>query len=129
MKRNFIPVLFAIALMASSCATGGGSSSAPASGGDAAAADAAPADQSIPADSPLAKIEKGMADTDVRRILGEPTSSKSYMTGKQFIPWYFGTDTRRTEYTYAGMGSVILSRNQYTGGLSVVSVHYDPSKQ
>ena len=27
-----------------------------------------------------------MSDVDVRKAIGEPTTSRSYMTGKQFIP-------------------------------------------
>ncbi|HEY2774265.1 MAG TPA: hypothetical protein VGK20_09460 [Candidatus Binatia bacterium] len=79
-----------------------------------------------PAGSKLAQINHGMADTDVRRILGEPDTSHSYMTGKQFIPGYAGTDTARTEYIYHGQGRITLSRNQYTGGLSVIRVEYNP---
>ncbi|HXC53213.1 MAG TPA: hypothetical protein VN634_20160 [Candidatus Limnocylindrales bacterium] len=80
-----------------------------------------------PAGSPLAKIQDGMADTDVRRILGEPDSSKSYMTGKQFIPYYYGPDTGRTEYIYKGLGRITLTRNRYSGGLKVIRVDYDPN--
>lgn len=79
-----------------------------------------------PAGSPLAKISNGMADTDVRRILGEPSSSKSYQTGKQWIPYYYGPDTARTEYIYKGLGRITLTRNRYSGGLSVIRVDYDP---
>jgi len=79
-----------------------------------------------PAGTPFAKITTGMADTDVRRILGEPDSSKNYVTGKQFIPYYYGTDTARTEWVYHKQGRITLSRNQYTGGLKVIRVDYNP---
>ncbi len=82
---------------------------------------------SIPAGSSLAKVTKGMTDTDVRKVLGEPTSSRSYMTGKQFIPWYFGSDTSRTAWTYAGQGVVVFSRNRYSQGLKVIEVKGAPS--
>jgi hypothetical protein len=103
---------------------------------DAAAADAkaqaraekqaAKAGRPAPAGTKLAQIQLGMADTDVRRILGEPDSSKNYVTGKQFIPYYYGTDTARTEWIYHKQGRITLSRNQYTGGLKVIRVDYDP---
>lgn len=92
-----------------------------------AAADAAAVVASIPAGSSLAKVTKGMTDTDVRKALGEPTSSRSYMTGKQFIPWYFGSDTSRTAWTYAGKGVVVFTRNRYSQGLKVIEVKADPS--
>jgi hypothetical protein len=82
----------------------------------------------IPANSPLAKITAGMNEVDVRKILGEPTSSKDYMTGKAFLPWNFGRDTSRQEWTYKGQGLVTFSRNAATGSLKVLKVTYDPSK-
>lgn len=94
-----------------------------------AEAPAAAAAVTVPASSPLSQITPGMADTDVRRILGEPTRSRSYMTGKAWIPWYYGSDTARSAYTYAGQGEVVFSRNRYTGGLSVIRVDYNPSIQ
>ena len=81
-----------------------------------------------PAGSPLAQIQVGMTEIDVRKALGEPTSSRDYITGKAFIPYYYGPDTARSAWTYAGQGEVVFSRNRYTGGLKVIQVIYDPSK-
>lgn len=107
------------------CASSGGGS-----GAEPAQAEQARKPQGVapPADSPLAKIRLGMSDVDVRRTLGEPTGSNSYMTGKQFIPWYFGPDTTRTDYKYAGQGRVVFSRNQYSGELKVIRIDYDPAE-
>jgi hypothetical protein len=82
----------------------------------------------IPANHPFGKITNGMNETDVRKILGEPTSSKDYMTGKMFLPWNFGRDTSRQEWTYKGKGLITFSRNAATGSLKVIKVTYDPSK-
>jgi hypothetical protein len=82
----------------------------------------------IPANHPFAKITNGMNEVDVRKILGEPTSSKDYMTGKAFLPWNFGRDTSRQEWTYKGKGLITFSRNAATGSLKVIKVTYDPSK-
>lgn len=82
-----------------------------------------------PASSPMSQVTPGMSDVDVRKILGEPTRTRSYQTGKQYIPWYFGSDTSRTAYTYVGQGEVVFSNNRYSGGLSVVRVDYNPSVQ
>lgn len=92
-------------------------------------APAAAAQVSAPASSPLSQITPGMSDVDVRKVLGEPTRSRSYMTGKAWIPWYYGSDTARTAYTYAGQGEVVFSKNRYSGGLTVVRVDYNPSIQ
>lgn len=67
------------------------------------------------------KIKKGMGEAQVRKLLGYPTGSKFYQTGKAWIPFYFGPDTSRVEYSYEGVGYVTLSRNAYSGRLSVVT--------
>lgn len=104
----------------SACANKGGDS-AP------AAKEAAKPAVPIPAGHPFGKITDGMNESDVRKILGEPTSSKDYMTGKAWIPWYYGSDTSRQEWVYKGKGLITFSRNRYSGGLKVIKVTYDPS--
>lgn len=70
-----------------------------------------------------------MMDTDVRRILGEPDRSNAYMTGKSWIPFYYGSDTARSDWMYSGQGRIVFSRNQYTGALKVIKVLYDPDEE
>lgn len=82
----------------------------------------------VPSDSPLAKVALGMNDTQVRNILGEPNNSNAYMTGKAFIPFYFGPDTHRADWMYEGVGRVVFSRNRWTGGLKVIRVLHDPGE-
>jgi hypothetical protein len=79
-----------------------------------------------PPGSRLAKVQLGMDDSQVRQIMGEPTGMNSYVTGKAFIPYYYGTDTSRMDWKYKGEGRVVFSRNAYSGHLKVVRVDYDP---
>jgi hypothetical protein len=83
-----------------------------------------------PANSPLAKIHRDMTDSEVRAILGPPTSAKSYQNGKQWIPYYgaFAPDIARTEWVYKGLGLVTFNQNRYNGGLFVLRVTYDPNR-
>jgi hypothetical protein len=76
----------------------------------------------------LARIRTGMSDYDVRRILGRPDDSSAYLTGKAWIPFYYGTDTHRSDWMYRGVGRVIFSRNRYSGALSVVQILHDPNE-
>lgn len=108
----------------SACANRGGDSGAAAPAAKEAAKPAIP----IPAGHPFGKVQNGMNESDVRKLLGEPTSTKDYMTGKAWIPWYYGSDTSRQEWTYQGKGLITFSRNRYSGGLKVIKVTYDPSK-
>ena len=125
MKRVLLVMLVGVIVgLGSACAQGGGGA-----GGESAPAKAEkPAQAPIPSSSPLAKIEMGMNDTDVRRILGEPTRANAYMTGKAFIPFYFGPDTARTDWMYSGVGRVVFSRNTYSGSLKVINVIHNPDE-
>jgi outer membrane protein assembly factor BamE (lipoprotein component of BamABCDE complex) len=81
-----------------------------------------------PASSPLAKVNLGMTDFQVRKILGEPDNVNVYPTGKSWIPFYYGSDTMRTDWMYKGMGRVVFSKNQYSGALKVVRIDYNPNE-
>lgn len=96
----------------------------------AAEENAADAPTPPPADSTLAKVTKGMTMSEVVKILGEPTDRHQYVTGKAFIPWYFGDDVSRVEWHYRGLGRVVLTGGGAfgQGGGVVEWVDYDPTE-
>lgn len=101
------------------------------SSGDSAA-EASPAEATsapVPASSKLARVKVGMNDVEVRKAIGEPDNLTNYMTGKAWIPFYFGGDTHRTEWIYTGVGRVVFSRNRWSGGLTVIELIHNPSEQ
>ena len=120
MHRFAIAAAFCLAALAAGCAARSDSSSAP----------PPPAAQAIPTSSPLAKIKIGMTAQEVSNILGMPTNQVSYASGKAWIPFYFGDDARRTEWSYKGIGRVVFSGgNVYGGGGGHVErVDYDPNE-
>lgn len=119
--RIGLVVLTVAALSLGACASGGG-------GGDThAAAQAQEKVMAPPARHPLAKIEKGMSQAQVRKIMGDPDNERSYLTGKMFIPFYFGSDARRNEWVYNGKGRVAFSSGAYAINWKVFRVEYDPS--
>lgn len=75
-------------------------------------------DGTFPADSAFAKLKLGMTQGQVHEILGQPTDTKSYQTGKAWIPFYFGPDVMRTDEFYKGVGVVT-----YTGA-GIGGVHW-----
>ena len=81
----------------------------------------------IPKSSPLSKVELGMSDTRVRNLVGNPDDSKSYQTGKAWIPFYYGTDAHRVEWLYFGEGRVVFSINRYSGQHKVMRVSHEPN--
>jgi hypothetical protein len=94
---------------------------------DAKAEPAQPTAKPIPKGHVFGKINEGMSDADVAKILGQPTDRHDYVNGKAFIPYYYGSDTSRSDWIYKGKGHVVFSRNRYNGALSVIEVIYDPA--
>ena len=117
-RVRLVLLVFVVAALGA-CASGSGGEQS----GAAAAKGVAP-----PADSPLATVELGMNDVQVRKILGDPDNANSYITGKSWIPFYYGTDTSRSDWMYKGMGRVVFSRNQYSGSLKVIRIDYNPNE-
>jgi len=77
----------------------------------------------IPASSPLAKVKMGMRRVQVDDLIGDPTSTRVFPSGKSFIPFYYGPDTHRTGAFYKGLGLVVFS-----GADQVVEIEYDPTE-
>jgi hypothetical protein len=96
----------------------------------AAASVALAADTPPPAGSPLAKVQRGMPDDQVRDLLGTPSSTNHYPTGKAWIPFYgwWGGDGYRTEWIYKGKGRVTFNQRPFSSRLKVIRVLYDPSE-
>lgn len=87
-----------------------------------------PARRAIPNDSPLAKVKEGMGMKEVADLIGQPTDTNAHITGKAFIPFYFGSGSTEVQAFYKGMGRVIYSGGGVGGGPRVISVEYDPSE-
>jgi hypothetical protein len=90
---------------------------------------AKPAWQAPPASSPLAKVQAGMTEQEVQALLGVPSDQNMYVTGKAFMPFYYGRDRHRIAYFYKGVGRVVFAGG---GGFSrtgrVSRVEYDPAE-
>jgi hypothetical protein len=61
------------------------------------------------AGSRFTKLKIGMPMQQVIDLIGSPTDQGAYVTGKAFIPFYFGSDKARWEATYKGQGRLIFS--------------------
>ena len=62
------------------------------------------------ANSRFTKLKIGMAEKEVKDLLGKPTDEGQYVTGKAFIPFYFGSDRIRWEMAYRGEGRLIFAQ-------------------
>jgi hypothetical protein len=83
----------------------------------------------IPSDSKFNKISLGMSMQQVSDLIGPPTDTKSYITGKTFIPFYFGSDGARIETLYKEEGRITFTGGAGFGGVyKVHRIEYDPSE-
>ena len=69
------------------------------------------------ATSKFKTVEIGMSVRQAIEIAGQPTDEGSYITGKAFIPFYFGGDRHRFELAYKGQGRLIFAGNSPWGGM------------
>ena len=59
--------------------------------------------------SKLSKLSIGMPMKQVLDLVGTPTDQGSYLTGKAWIPFNFGSDRYRYEVVYKGQGRLVFS--------------------
>jgi hypothetical protein len=55
------------------------------------------------------RVQIGMSAKQVMDIVGPPTDQGAYITGKAWIPFYFGSDRYRHELAYKGQGRLIFA--------------------
>lgn len=85
---------------------------------------------SIPPGSKWAKLQIGMHQSEVERILGVTSNIRAYVTAKAWIPFYFGGDSHRYEAVYAGQGSVAYTGGSFGGGQGILMmINFDPKIQ
>lgn len=70
--------------------------------------------------SKFSKIQIGMGRKQVEDIIGFPSDSHVYNTGKAFIPFYFGKDAYRIETFYKKEGSLTFEGGGVTGTSGVL---------
>ena len=76
--------------------------------------------------SKFTRLQIGMSAKQVTDIAGAPTDQGAYVTGKAFIPFYFGSDRHRFEMTYKGQGRLIFAgggMGEYTSGNLIWIIH------
>lgn len=61
------------------------------------------------ANSKFTRLQIGMSMKQATEILGAPSDQGSYVSGKAWIPFYFGADRHRHELVYKGMGRLIFA--------------------
>jgi hypothetical protein len=70
--------------------------------------------------SKFAKLRIGMGQRQVEDLIGRPDDEDSHITGKAFIPFFFGGDTHRQEAYYKNEGQLTYSPTHYGGSANVL---------
>ncbi|ANQ86005.1 hypothetical protein [Azoarcus olearius] len=79
--------------------------------------------------SKFTSLQIGMSQAEVEDKIGRPSDMKSYVTGKAWIPFYFGNDGHRFETFYKGQGSLIYTGGGIGGGRGqLVGINHDASE-
>ena len=76
--------------------------------------------------SQFTKLQVGMSMRQVSDLAGAPTDRGAYITGKAWIPFYFGSDRHRYELVYKNQGRFIFagcSLGNFTGGNLIWIIH------
>ncbi len=76
--------------------------------------------------SSFPKLQIGMSMKQVADTIGPPTDRGAYITGKAWIPFYFGSDRHRFEFVYKNQGRLIFaggSIGDLSGGNLIWIIH------
>lgn len=76
--------------------------------------------------SKFGQLKIGMSMKQVTDIVGQPSDQGSYVTGKAFIPFFWGSDRYRHELLYKGVGRLIFaggSPSNWGGGNLIWIIH------
>ena len=65
--------------------------------------------------SKFTELKIGMPMKQATDIVGVPTDQGAYVTGKAWIPFYFGSDRYRYEVVYKGLGRLIFAGSSGIG--------------
>lgn len=61
------------------------------------------------AGSKFSRLQIGMPMKQVTDLIGQPSDQGGYITGKAFIPYFFGSDRHRQELVYKNQGRLIFA--------------------
>jgi len=77
--------------------------------------------------SKFAKLQIGMRQRQVEDLIGRPNDEDGHITGKAFIPFFFGGDTHRIEAFYKDEGQLTYSPPHFGGTANVlIRIIVDP---
>jgi len=80
--------------------------------------------------SKFSRVRIGMALRQVQDLIGQPNDVASHITGKAFIPFYFGGDTTMTELFYKNEGQLSFAAPTIgSTAVQLIRIVVNPSEQ
>lgn len=77
--------------------------------------------------SKFAKLKIGMSPEEVEKLIGRADDTDSHITGKTFIPFHFGGDTRHLEAYYKKEGQLTFSNtNNFIPPNVLIKIEVNP---
>jgi len=82
------------------------------------------------ASSKFRTLKIGMPMRQVRDLIGQPSDEGTYVTGKAWIPFYFGSDRFRYELVYKNTGRLIFAGGGMgdLGSGHLIRIIYNPNE-
>jgi len=79
--------------------------------------------------SKFARLQIGMPAKQVTDLIGQPTDTDMNVTGKMFIPFYFGGDKMEMKTFYRGEGFLVFTGTHFAGAPNrLVEIHINPAE-
>ena len=80
--------------------------------------------------SKFSRLQIGMVSREAESIAGLPNDTAGHITGKQFIPFYFGGDGTRVEAFYRGEGQLTYTHPSIgSTTLVLIGITADPTER
>ena len=70
--------------------------------------------------SKFTRLQIGMPMRQVTDLIGQPTDQGAYVTGKAWIPFYFGNDRYRHEFVYEKTGRLVFAGSGADGSSPLI---------
>ena len=78
--------------------------------------------------SKFTQLQIGMPMKQVTDLIGQPNDQGSYVTGKAFIPFFFGGDRYRYEMAYKGQGRLVFAGKSMDTGGNLIWIIHNPNE-
>lgn len=80
------------------------------------------------ANSKFSKLEIGMGQREVADLAGPYSYMTSKVTGKMWIPFFFGSGRMQMTLYYKNVGRLVFSDGVFSSAAGLVGIEYDPSE-